>query len=675
MPWLATEPGSMPYYDGVQTAEFLRRYRELTGKKVPTVPYEWCGLTFQWLDPRLPEVQEFITACVTTQMEVLGSDHYYYIGIGGEGHFGSGSTEELNELTEALLFKTIDAVKKADPKAIILTGQPFPYATTYQAQKEAIKKSDAIVVTCFLAIPQRLPDFKLNAYYWGLRWTNGMIVQCGKHTNPWGDMKVAVDNAKALCKDPKAQNWWGFTVGGESSHREHLKQELLTEIAWNPMTVDLDDFMRRWTIGRYGPEAAGRLQCVTKAAIDTLYSCYNMDMTNRPLYRDWAGGYLPGLTPTSVKRTLGYLPKLRFILETMLKEHDLLKTSPLYRFDIVDYGRVYLGALFNDRLARTRKAFRAGDKSAFERYMVEVEEVMHFIAKFTSSHDQFRLKVHDDRAARFPEILPGHANHESNWVTFTATQSPTAWRAIPDYTAEDYAELVELYFWPRVERYLNKMREMLKQGKDISGDMGRDFVISDWATPKGSLPWSPYGIPCEPELSTGDLELAHRIITSGSKSGQYDFYEGPLMPLIKELLVRFPIPDDLDEILAETDPTQKAYQVQSISGEPGEVNQGFHTPEVVELVDVPEELGYVVEIENFGSVYNVARGEVIRCKVHVSDWLNLIRLPDQKSERGNHSVVVYEFEYDGRNWVLRYDPGSDQTFAALRINESVTRVT
>ena len=98
---------------------------------MPTVPYEWCGLTFQWLDPRIPEVQEFITACVTTQMEVLGSDHYYYIGIGGEGHFGSGSTEELNELTEALLFKTIDAVKKAAPKAIILTGQPFPYAATY----------------------------------------------------------------------------------------------------------------------------------------------------------------------------------------------------------------------------------------------------------------------------------------------------------------------------------------------------------------------------------------------------------------------------------------------------------------------------------------------------------------------------------------------------------------
>ena len=44
----------------------------------------------------MPEVQEFIIACVASQMEVLGADHYYYIGIGGEGHFGSGSPEELD---------------------------------------------------------------------------------------------------------------------------------------------------------------------------------------------------------------------------------------------------------------------------------------------------------------------------------------------------------------------------------------------------------------------------------------------------------------------------------------------------------------------------------------------------------------------------------------------------
>jgi len=38
------------------------------------------------------------------------------------------------------------------------------------------------------------------------------------------------------------------------------------------------------------------------------------------------------------------------------------------------------------------------------------------------------------------------ATARSNWVTFTATQSATAWEPILDYTAEDYAELVEHYF-------------------------------------------------------------------------------------------------------------------------------------------------------------------------------------------------------------------------------------
>lgn len=311
---------------------------------------------------------------------------------------------------------------------------------------------------------------------------------------------------------------------------------------------------------------------------------------------DWAGGYLPGLTPTSVKRTLSYLPKLRFILETMLEEFDSLQrlhsgaVCPLYHFDVVDYGRVYLGTLFNDRLARARKAFRSGNQSAFECHAAEVEEVMHFIATLTSSHNQFRLKVHDDRAAKCPQILPGHANQESNWVTFTATQSPTAWRPLLDYTAEDYAGLVEHYFWPRVERYLNRIREMLEEGEDISGHMGREFVISDWASPKGALPWSPYGIACEPELSAGDQESAHRIIAAGSRSGHYDFYQGLLKPLIEELLACFPVPKDLDDILKEKDPTQKAYQIQSVSGQPGDINQGFHTPEMVVLVVVRKRL-------------------------------------------------------------------------------------
>ncbi len=73
-PWLSAEPGSMPYYDGEQTAKFRRQYAQQTGEQIPTVPYEWCDLTFEWMDPRMPVVKRYISACVQTQAEELGAE-------------------------------------------------------------------------------------------------------------------------------------------------------------------------------------------------------------------------------------------------------------------------------------------------------------------------------------------------------------------------------------------------------------------------------------------------------------------------------------------------------------------------------------------------------------------------------------------------------------------------
>lgn len=56
-------------------------------------------------------------------------------------------------------------------------------------------------------------------YYWGLEWTTGMTLTCGKHTNPYGDLRVAVRNGRALAADPKASGCRGFCVSSEVVHR------------------------------------------------------------------------------------------------------------------------------------------------------------------------------------------------------------------------------------------------------------------------------------------------------------------------------------------------------------------------------------------------------------------------------------------------------------------------
>jgi hypothetical protein len=179
--------------------------------------------------------------------------------------------------------------------------------------------------------------------------------------------------------------------------------------------------------------------------------------------------------------------------------------------DVVDYGRTYLGAMFNDRLGRARKALRDKDQATFEKNAQEIEELMHFMARYCSAHPRLRLKTYDDWARQSPEVLPGYDNAESNWITFTALISPKYWNFLLDYMAEDLAELVEYYFWPRVRLYLEEMRKYVAAGQDISGrltnrnsDQDMLYRVSDFVPPQGKLPWSPYGNTCEPELTAGN---------------------------------------------------------------------------------------------------------------------------------------------------------------------------
>jgi hypothetical protein len=52
----------------------------------------------------------------------------------------------------------------------------------------------------------------------------------------------------------------------------------------------------------------------------------------------------------------------------------------------------------------------------------------------------------------------------------------------------------------------------------------------------------------------------------------------------------------------------------------------------------------------------------------VSDYLKLTRLPDEKALIGDHAVMVFDFEAEGKKYVLRYDPGSSAVVAGLYID-------
>lgn len=669
-------PGASPHAEGRQLLEFIRRYRTGKGEPIKTYTTSWCGLTNTIIDTREPEGRTFISAVVEAISEHLGSDHFYQMWLPTEESVAGMDPETANEVTYAQVFNTIDAIRAGDPEAEIWSPRVCTDNPTAAAQAKAVRDAGLPVHgNYFLHLPGRLYDFLQCDYYWDLPWSTGMCGQCGRETNPNGDIKTAVQNAREVANNPKASKCVGFHVSTETIHRNIMTMDLYCELAWDPNSVEPEDYVRRWCTRRYGPALTGRLLPAVRLFAGTLMAKHDMGMHNGPFYRNWDGTQLPGLTSSSVKRLIGLLPELRTIIEILLSEHETLNESPLYRFDLVDIARTYMAAIFNDRLARARKALRRKEKAGVNTFADQTLDAIRFMARLCSADPQFRLKTYDDNSRRWPQIIPGHENSESNWITFTALLSIDHWQVLLDYMVDDYAEIIEHYYTPRVALYLDTMRELAETGKDISGrlvDRGTDTDlpsrVADWATPNGFVPWSAYGDTCEPELTADDEQQAYEIIRRGSVGGKYDFYEGPIAPLLSEMLERFPPPNDIDRIVCELDPPQAAKRM-ILKGKPGDRTFGFTSPGFVERVTVPEALENFVTVEKVRSEYNISRGEVSLYTVSLYEHIVLERLADRPEGPGGNSVAVFAFSVMGTDYELLYDPGTDATVAEVRVEQ------
>lgn len=680
------EPGAYPFSDRAQLEEFMRQYRMKTGDEIPCYRYVWCNEPLPLADPRHPEVRRLVRGLAEVYNRIFDTGSLYFLPMMSEGSFGGEySVEETGDIVKSMVNLLVEDVKRADPGAEIVVSPPFAYCKTYRYQVDVVKQNRLKVgFDWWLNMPGRLQGFLMEDYFYGNEWISGMVSHCGKHSNPWGDARAALENGKKLAHDPKAGRCVGFCVSNEINHRNIMINDLFLAIGWNPDEVEFDAFVGDYARRRYGKRMGAVLEKPCRAVADTLLSSYNMDATNHPLYREIPGGYLPGLTAVSVKRTIGWLPELFGALGEMAGAAAEMEDSDLFRFDAVDLGRTYLGALFNLYLAGARLGGYRGDADMAAKYGEKVLAVMDYIARFTGAHEQFRLQTYYDWAGKWPPVLPerADANARSVFITFTNLISQTN-PTICDYMAEDMNELVGQYFRPRIEAYLNNILRLLGEGKTLSGDLryeGSDQPVpnrcDDFAPPRGALRWSAFGPVREPELTGDDPAIRGSVIAGPSLKARSDFYDGPICELLNELLRLYPLPGDISSLLAmdpagksgdelEKDPIETLEIGQRISG----ITKGIQ----VEKYVISGEAGYLFETQRVSSGYNLLRGDISLWLIRADDFLELTRIADGTSIDGLNPVKRYSFELLGREYVALLDPGSagaPSSFEVLTVSET-----
>ncbi|MDE2726671.1 MAG: hypothetical protein OXI19_01525, partial [Gemmatimonadota bacterium] len=313
----AVNPGFSPYTDGRQLQEFVDGYEAKTGEEIRVAPLEWCGESEIVLDPRDPVTRRFTTAVVESYAEALGTDHLYSLWLPTEETWVEEDPDRAAELTHASVDGMIQAIRDGDPDAVLFSPRVCTDNPTAAAQAQAVRDAGLPVIgNMFLNHAGRMYDFLRCDYYWGLPWSTGMCGQCGRETNPNGDIRTAIDNARSLADHPRASNLQGFMVSSETNHRNVMTMDLYAELSWNPADLEPDAYVEQWNRRRYGP-AAEETRPAVRIFAGTIMAYFDPCTHNGPLYRNWDGTLLPGLTSGSVKRLIGFMPALHDILEIL----------------------------------------------------------------------------------------------------------------------------------------------------------------------------------------------------------------------------------------------------------------------------------------------------------------------------------------------------------------------
>ncbi|MBC8460938.1 MAG: alpha-N-acetylglucosaminidase C-terminal domain-containing protein [Deltaproteobacteria bacterium] len=437
--------------------EFYEAYRD----KARFIDVRWGDLaTGKFINPIDPLYKEVWKAYLEEYIKRYGTDHIYACQTLSEME-ACETPEEQKEIDISHAKSALEIIRTVDPQGTFFTLD-WTWLNKKLWQKENVKAyldtfpEDTIVVWGLCADRgHQWQLYKELDYYFGKPWLLGFLVAYGGTTMLHGDLAETIKLVQQVAADPKAENCLGISVQPEALRHNYLHFDLLSRLGWKPSGIELESFLEDYAIRRYGKESAQKMveclkELVSSVYGDTWLTCplYMFRITNE---------HMRSGNPYGIHQSKKFLPHLQKALQIALEESDRLGDSLFYQHDIIDIARQFLSDLFNLHVARLAMAFRAQDREAFEREASVLLDILTSQEMLLSSSDYFCLQPIIDKAMALPNAPKDYEQRIRDILTVWADK-------ILDYAHKDYYELVRFYYHPRVDAFIEYLREKLANG-------------------------------------------------------------------------------------------------------------------------------------------------------------------------------------------------------------------
>lgn len=426
-------------------------------------PGLWCGYRRPaFLQPTDPRFNEIADLYYKEMSRLYGKADFYSMDPFHEG--GSVAGVDLNAAGQAIW----GAMKKANPKAVWV-AQAWQ-ANPRQKMIENLPAGDLIVLDLFAESRPQWGDPESTWYrkegFGKHDWLYCMLLNYGGNVGLHGKMKHVIDEFYKAKTSSFGKTMKGVGMTMEGSENNPVMFELLCELPWRPVLFDKDEWLKNYTVARYG-KADKAVQDAWLLLSNTIYNCpakntqqgtHESVFCGRPDYdvyqvSSWSE-MEPYYKPEDVIRAAGM----------MLSAADAFKGNNNFEYDLIDIVRQAVAEKGRLVYPIMIDAYKAGEKELFAAASQRFLELILLQDKVLASRPEFKVGTWIEKARNL-----GTTPEEKDLYEWNARVQVTTWGnrvaadkgGLRDYAHKEWNGLLRDFYYNRWKVWIDCQKAQL----------------------------------------------------------------------------------------------------------------------------------------------------------------------------------------------------------------------
>lgn len=426
-------------------------------------PGLWCGYRRPaFLQPTDPRFNEIADLYYKEMSRLYGKADFYSMDPFHEG--GNVAGVDLNAAGQAIW----GAMKKANPKAVWV-AQAWQ-ANPRQKMIENLPAGDLIVLDLFAESRPQWGDPESTWYrkegFGKHDWFYCMLLNYGGNVGLHGKMKHVIDEFYKAKTSSFGKTMKGVGMTMEGSENNPVMFELLCELPWRPARFDKDEWLKNYTVARYG-KADKAVQDAWLLLSNTIYNCpakntqqgtHESVFCGRPDYdvyqvSSWSE-MEPYYKPEDIIRAAGI----------MLSAADRFKGNNNFEYDLIDIVRQAVAEKGRLVYPIMIDAYKAGEKELFAASSQRFLDLILLQDKLLAARPEFKVGTWIEKARNL-----GTTPEEKDLYEWNARVQVTTWGnrvaadegGLRDYAHKEWNGLLRDFYYNRWKVWIDRQKAQL----------------------------------------------------------------------------------------------------------------------------------------------------------------------------------------------------------------------